>query len=159
MRLTWDDLEGPPSEGTLFFESPLKLSFPWPSCLTGEFLWDWLPPLPPPPSSLSSLPSPVSLSLFSAFPVLLVSPPTLSDPPSAFAFLAFVCRILLPCTGSLSLTCLLSLVSLLVSSPSVPGRNSSAGTRFTCPQEPSSLENSQTRLLLRPSPSALLTFN
>lgn len=60
----------------------------------------------------------VSLSLFSAFPVLLVSPPTLSDPPSAFAFLAFVCRILLPCTGSLSLTCLLSLVSLLVSSPS-----------------------------------------
>lgn len=76
VRLTWDDLEGLRSEGTLFFESPLKLSFPWPSCLTGEFLWDWLPPLPPPPSSLSSLPSPCQSvsrkpSLFSWFPHLL----------------------------------------------------------------------------------------
>lgn len=157
MRLTWDDLEGPQSEGSLSFESPLELSFPWPSCLTGESLWGWFPPLPPPPSSLSSLPRPCqSVFLF----CLACSPgfPTYSQR-SSFRFGLPGCRILPPCPGSVSLTYLPSLVSSLVSSSSISGRNSLAGTWFTCPQEPSSLESFQTRLLLRPSPTALLTFN
>lgn len=96
------------------------------------------------PSS-SSLLNPPRPSSFFCLPFLLVSPPILSRPPSAIAFLA-LCRILPPCPlSSLSLTSPLSLVALPVSSLSAPSRDSSAGTWFTCPQAPSSLESSQTK--------------
>lgn len=64
-----------------------------------------------------------------------MSPPKHRHPPSAFAFLAFVCRILSPLSGSLNLTSLCPWSPCQSVPPPITDPNSSAGPRFTCTQE------------------------